>query len=56
MNTVTIIVCIILPVYLPVRPVHKRYADSNMKHLLKKYSFQPRLGCLYYFSHLYKSN
>jgi hypothetical protein len=31
MNTDTIIVCIILSVYLPVRPVHKRYADNNIK-------------------------
>jgi len=35
MNTYTIIVCIILPVYLPVHPVLKIYDDNNMKHLLK---------------------
>jgi len=53
MNTYTIIVCVILPVYLPVHAVHKIYADNNMKLLLKKI---PRLGCLYYLSHLYKAN
>ena len=43
MNTYTIIVCIILPVYLPVHPVYKIYI-----YIFFLLALQPPLGVVFY--------